>query len=154
VTATSESQNTRSSTADIAGATAEAPPQQQQETGGGDTVSQPPSEQASGTQTGSGAQDEVPNSAEDQMDLLESAEAEDFRSQWTGVQVAFVDEPQRAVESADALVAEVMKKLAENFAQERSRLESQWARGDDVSTEDLRQALQRYRSFFNRLLTT
>jgi hypothetical protein len=91
---------------------------------------------------------------EDQLELMESAEAEGFRSQWTAIQVTFVDEPRRAVESADALVADVMKRLAESFAQERSRLESQWDRGDDVSTEDLRLALQRYRSFFNRLLTT
>jgi hypothetical protein len=50
-------------------------------------------------------------------------------------------------------VAQVMKRLAEVFAEERSSLERQWDRGDDVSTEDLRIALQRYRSFFQRLLS-
>jgi len=63
-----------------------------------------------------------------------------------------VDEPRRAVQQADSLVAEVMKRLAESFAKERGALESQWDRGDNVTTEDLRLALQRYRSFFDRLL--
>ena len=58
----------------------------------------------------------------------------------------------QTVEQADELVAEVMKRLAEGFAGERERLEQQWGRGEDVSTEDLRVALQRYRSFFQRLL--
>ena len=62
------------------------------------------------------------------------------------------DEPRRAVEDADALVASAMKRMAEVFASERSQLEGQWDRGDDVSTEDLRIALQRYRSFFGRIL--
>jgi hypothetical protein len=57
------------------------------------------------------------------------------------------------VEQADALVAEAIKRLAETFANERNQLEGQWDRGGDVSTEDLRQALQRYRSFFSRLLS-
>ena len=63
-----------------------------------------------------------------------------------------MDEPRRAVEQADELVAEVIKRLADSFARERSRLEGQWGRGDNVSTEDLRVALQRYRAFFDRLL--
>jgi hypothetical protein len=85
--------------------------------------------------------------------LFAGEETERFRGRWTEIQAAFVDEPRRAVEDADALVAELMKRLAETFAQERSNLESQWDRGDDVSTEDLRLALQRYRSFFDRLLS-
>jgi hypothetical protein len=92
--------------------------------------------------------------AEERAELMESDESERFRARWNEIQATFVDEPRRAVESADALVAELMKRLAEGFAQERSRLEGQWDRGDDVSTEELRVALQRYRSFFNRLLTT
>jgi hypothetical protein len=64
-----------------------------------------------------------------------------------------VDEPRKAVEQADGLVASAMKRLAEVFAEERSHLEQQWDRGDNVSTEDLRVALQRYRSFFDRLLS-
>ena len=76
-----------------------------------------------------------------------------FRSRWESIQTGFVDEPRRAVEQADDLVAEVMKRLVDSFADERSKLESQWGRGDNVSTEDLRMALQRYRLFFDRLLT-
>jgi len=76
----------------------------------------------------------------------------DSRSRWSNIQAAFVDEPRKAVEDADSLVASLMKKLAEGFANERERLEKQWDRGEDVSTEDLRIALQRYRSFFDRLL--
>jgi len=76
----------------------------------------------------------------------------EFRSQWTKIQTGFVDEPRRTVEDADNLVAAVTQRLAEGFANERSSLEKQWDRGDSVSTEDLRIALQRYRSFFDRLL--
>jgi hypothetical protein len=85
--------------------------------------------------------------------LFASDEAEAFRSRWTEIQTGFVDEPRKAVEEADGLVAEVIQKLAQVFADERSNLESQWGQGDDVSTEDLRIAMQRYRSFFDRLLS-
>ena|SRR5215207_3661235 len=84
--------------------------------------------------------------------LFEDAETIELRERWTDVQSAFVDEPRTAVEQADALVADVMKRLATGFAGERKSLEGQWSRGDDVSTEDLRLAMQRYRSFFDRLL--
>jgi hypothetical protein len=86
------------------------------------------------------------------MPLFSESEMGDFRTQWSKVQTGFVDEPRRTVEDADKLVAAVMQRLAEGFANERSGLEKQWDRGDDVSTEDLRVALQRYRSFFDRLL--
>jgi hypothetical protein len=85
--------------------------------------------------------------------LFPTTDAETFRSRWTEVQTGFVDEPRHAVEQADGLVAEMMKRLAQVFADERSKLEEQWSRGDDISTEDLRQALRRYRSFFDRLLS-
>jgi hypothetical protein len=85
--------------------------------------------------------------------LFPSSELESLRSRWKEIQTAFVDEPRRAVEQADGLVASAMKRLAEVFADERSGLEKQWDRGDSVSTEDLRVALQRYRSFFDRLLS-
>jgi hypothetical protein len=84
--------------------------------------------------------------------LFPENEATDFRNRWTEIQAAFVDEPRRAVEQGDALVADVIKRLAGSFADERSKLEGQWGRGDNVSTEDLRIALQRYRAFFDRLL--
>ncbi len=79
--------------------------------------------------------------------LFPENEAKDFHTRWTEVQTAFVDEPRRAVEQADSLVAEVIKRLANSFAEERSKLDGQWGRGDNVSTEDLRVALQRYRAF-------
>ncbi len=85
--------------------------------------------------------------------LLPSDQTAQFRTRWTDIQAAFVDDPRRSVEQADTLVAEVMKRLAEMFADERSRLEGQWSKGSDVSTEDLRVALQRYRSFFDLLLS-
>ena len=86
------------------------------------------------------------------MALFSEPEMGDFRSQWSKLQTGFVDEPRRTVEGADKLVAAVMQRLADGFANERSGLEKQWDSGDNVSTEDLRVALQRYRSFFDRLL--
>ncbi len=92
--------------------------------------------------------------AEDEgQSLLATGIADELRERWSDIQAGFVDEPRRAVEQADGLVAEAIKRLAESFAEERSRLEGQWDRGDDVSTEDLRQALRRYRAFFSRLLS-
>jgi len=85
--------------------------------------------------------------------LFLSNEADGFRSRWDSIQTSFVDEPRQAVEQADSLVAEVIKRLADSFATERSKLEEQWGRGDDVDTEDLRLVFQRYRSFFDRLLS-
>lgn len=90
---------------------------------------------------------------EDTTPLLPETETGELRRQWDAIQTGFVDEPRRAVEQADQLVAGAMKRLAEVFATERSQLEGQWDRGDDVSTEDLRIALQRYRAFFGRLLS-
>jgi len=85
--------------------------------------------------------------------LFPSGEAEGFKGRWVEVQTGFVDEPRNAVEQADSLVAEMMQRLAQVFADERGKLEEQWSRGDDIGTEDLRQALRRYRSFFDRLLS-
>ena len=84
--------------------------------------------------------------------LFAADEAERFRTRWNEIQTGFVDEPRKSVEQADNLVAEAMKRLAEGFSSQRSDLEHQWDRGSDVSTEDLRQTLRRYRSFFDRLL--
>jgi len=85
--------------------------------------------------------------------LFSAEEAVNLRSRWDAIQVGFVDEPRRSVQEADSLVATAMKRLAEQFAAERSTLEGQWDRGGDISTEDLRIALRRYRSFFGRLLS-
>ena len=85
--------------------------------------------------------------------LFADDETTELRRSWDAIQAGFVDEPRRAVEDADHLVAATMKRLAEIFADERKGLEAQWDQGDDVSTEDLRVALQRYRAFFTRLLS-
>jgi hypothetical protein len=77
----------------------------------------------------------------------------DMRTRWESIQTGFVDDPRVSVKQADELVANAIKKLAESFAEERRKLEQQWSRGDDVSTEELRQSLQRYRAFFHRLLS-
>ena len=95
-----------------------------------------------------GSQSQPPQSSP----LFSETDVNDLRGRWSNVQAGFVDEPRKAVQEADNLVASVMKRLAEGFANERSSLEQQWDRGDNVSTEDLRVALQRYRSFFDRLL--
>lgn len=75
-----------------------------------------------------------------------------FRTQWHDIQTGFVDEPRRAVEKADELVARLMQQLAQSFSDQRTNLERQWERSDKISTEELRVALRRYRSFFERLL--
>jgi hypothetical protein len=85
--------------------------------------------------------------------LFPENETNDLRSRWDKAQGMFVDEPRKAVEEADALVATAVKRIAELFADERAKLEKQWDRGGEVSTEDLRQALRRYRGFFDRLLS-
>lgn len=85
--------------------------------------------------------------------LFPRDESERFTDRWQEIQTSFVDRPRDAVADADALVADLMQRLATSFSQERERLEAQWDRGDDVSTEDLRIALTRYRSFFDRLLS-
>jgi hypothetical protein len=85
--------------------------------------------------------------------LFPDDELHNYRARWDQVQTSFVDEPRQAVEQADSLVANVVKRIAEQFSNERAKLEDQWAKGDNVNTEDLRQALRRYRSFFDRLLS-
>jgi len=89
----------------------------------------------------------------DSRPLLDEPETTSFTTRWREIQVDFVDRPRESVEQADGLVAELMQRLAASFADERGRLEQQWDGGDDVSTEDLRVALTRYRSFFDRLLS-
>jgi hypothetical protein len=95
----------------------------------------------------------VADDEDERRPLLEEEATVEVRSRWEKIQGGFVDEPRRAVEEADTLVAELMQQLADSFAKEREGLEGQWDRGDEVSTEDLRIALQRYRSFFDRLLS-
>ena len=84
--------------------------------------------------------------------LFSSSDAERYRDQWTSVQGEFVDQPREAVEQADRLVADLMQSLAAQFSETRAGLESRWTDDENVSTEDLRVAMTRYRSFFERLL--
>jgi hypothetical protein len=84
--------------------------------------------------------------------LFGDGDLTDFHSRWTEVQAAFVDDPRDCVQKADGLVSDVVDRLTAGFSQARSGLEEQWSRGEQVSTEDLRLALQRYRDFFERLL--
>ena len=80
-------------------------------------------------------------------------DTKEFTDRWEAIQAGFVDEPRRAVEDADALVAKVIDRMNQAFATQRSRLEARWSQGEQASTEDLRVALHHYRSFFNRLLS-
>ena len=95
----------------------------------------------------------APNGGEPSAPLFARDDADRLRGQWNEIQAGFVDQPRSAVERADGLVADVMMRLAEGFARERGALERQWDHGDNVTTEDLRVVLQRYRSFFDRLLS-
>ena len=87
------------------------------------------------------------------VSLLPDEESGRFRDRWQEIQVGFVDRPRDAVAEADRLVADLMQRIAAQFSEERAGLEQQWDRDEDVSTEDLRVALTRYRSFFERLLS-
>jgi hypothetical protein len=89
---------------------------------------------------------------EEKVALFAPNEANDLRARWDSIQVGFVDEPRKAVQEADVLVSDTIKRLSEVFGTERHTLEQQWDRNENVSTEDLRVALRRYRSFFGRLL--
>jgi len=108
----------------------------------------PPAAQTerSGTETGMSTDQSRTNS-------LFADDTSGLRSRWDDVQAAFVDDPKECVQKADTLVAEVVEQLTNGFSEARSRLEAQWSRGEEASTEDLRLALKRYREFFQRLLS-
>ena len=142
--------NDQLTTADLAERTAPKPPdrtptREKQESTGGPTLVTKENERADAGKAGLGEIASTP--------LFSHTQVTELRERWSDVQSAFVDAPRKAVEGADKLVAAVMQELAEGFAKERSNLETQWAQGADVSTEDLRLVLQRYRSFFDRLLS-
>jgi hypothetical protein len=95
----------------------------------------------------------APGIEQTSLPLFAPADAQEFRSRWEKIQIGFVDEPRKAVEQADELVADAIKRLADVFGSERNKLEGEWDKTDNVSTEELRVALRRYRSFFDRLLS-
>ncbi len=84
--------------------------------------------------------------------LIPHSETEELRRRWDSIQASFIDEPRQAVQEADRLVEELTGRITDRFAAERRALEERWSEGDEVSTETLRQSLQRYRGFFDRLL--
>ncbi|MEU7641948.1 hypothetical protein [Streptomyces sp. NPDC039016] len=116
------------------------------------TIGREDREKGGGQEAGRGAHVEA-EPAEESAPLL-GPEQSEFRARWQKIQSEFVDDPQSAVNAADQLVAETMQALATTFSEHKRGLEGQWHRGEEVATEDLRVALQRYRSFFNRLLST
>jgi len=99
------------------------------------------------------AEPEHDEQARERVSLFPDNELGDFRRRWQDIQASFVDDPRTAVRNADEHVASVMTRLAQVFADERGKLEHEWDKGESVSTEDLRVALRRYRSFFDRLLS-
>jgi hypothetical protein len=114
---------------------------------GTDAIAHPEERRAEGRSGESGA-------GESELSpLFSNDEESDFRNRWKDIQTGFVDEPRRSVEQADELIARLLQRLAESFSEQRSHLEQQWEKSDSASTEDLRLALRRYRSFFDRLLS-
>lgn len=85
--------------------------------------------------------------------LFDTEDAVNLQVEWRALQAEFVDDPREALQRADELVAQAMRSLADTFTEHKHALEEQWQRGDDVQTEELRQALKRYRAFFDRLLS-
>jgi hypothetical protein len=118
-----------------------------------EAVTKAEAETARGAATKAEAQTEPEGEPEAAASLFPADQASGYRSRWQEIQTGFVDEPRAAVQEADTLVAEVMRQLARTFADERRQLEGQWSEGEEISTEDLRLALRRYRSFFDRLLS-
>lgn len=115
---------------------------------GTDAIAHPAEERRAERQSGeSGARES------ELSPLFSNDEESDFRNRWKDIQTGFVDEPRRSVEQADELIARLLQRLAESFSEQRSHLEQQWEKSESASTEDLRLALRRYRSFFDRLLS-
>ncbi len=79
-------------------------------------------------------------------------EIDELRSHWTSIQAQFVDQPCTAIEQADALVADAIERIQKLFTDRQNQLRDRWMQRDDASTEELRLALQEYRSFLNNIL--
>ncbi|MET9902867.1 hypothetical protein [Streptomyces sp. NPDC006446] len=119
-----------------------------------DTPSKPAEDETAEADVNTRSSGQDAQAEEDVPQLLTPEDEEGFRTRWQEVQNRFVDDPRDAVHTADALVADVMQKLAATFADHKQELEGQWNRGEQANTEVLRLALRHYRSFFNRLLVT
>ena len=88
-----------------------------------------------------------------EQSFMSKRQTEEMREHWKAIQASFVDEPRKAVQDADQLVKSAVQQIEEVFRTQRSQMEQQWSGGKDVSTEDLRLSFQRYRTFFDRLLS-
>lgn len=151
-----------SSGAGMESAGMESAPAQSRQPAAAEPSSEPTSERSQ-MATAPSTADTEPSRARAEASSTDTGQAEDsslfaddpsgLRSRWDDVQAAFVDDPKECVQKADGLVSEVVEQLTKGFSEARSRLEAQWARGEDASTEDLRLALKRYREFFQRLLS-
>jgi hypothetical protein len=95
----------------------------------------------------------TPSTPVQQGPLLPKSEVDQFQSRWQSIQAGFVDEPRKTLEEADKFCASVTERISHLYSDERGKMEGTWRRGDHVSTEDLRMALQRYRAFFSRLMS-
>lgn len=104
------------------------------------------------TETDTSAADGVAGDRTGAEPLVAQDAAVDLRARWDVIQQGFVDDPRNAVSEADHLVDDLLARLSETFERQHRDLENQWSDGEP-STEDLRTALQRYRAFFQRLLT-
>jgi hypothetical protein len=94
----------------------------------------------------------LPRITQENARLFDDAVIRDFSAGWDQVQSVFVDNPRHAVELADAMVSAVVKRIADQFSQEHTKLEKQWSCGENVSAEELRQTFKRYRALSDRLL--
>lgn len=90
--------------------------------------------------------------ATEELEILPREQHERLRSRWEAIQGSFIDEPQRSVEEANDLVEDLANRIRDRFDEQRRELQATWEKGEEVSTETLRLTLQRYRSFFERLL--
>ena len=115
---------------------------------------QPPTQEQTRVEQGTIGPDQTTVGQDQDAGFLPDDRMTSLRNQWNDVQAGFVDDPQNAVQRAHGLVTALMDELVQTFTQERSTLEGQWKGGGTADTEALRMALQRYRSFFNRLLGT
>ncbi|WP_437724192.1 hypothetical protein [Sorangium sp. So ce861] len=87
--------------------------------------------------------------------VLTPDEARELSERWSAIQAGFIEAPRLSVEQADALLAEVIQRVAQSFREERGELQRllDGAPGQpEASTEELRLALRRYRSLLGRLL--
>ena len=85
--------------------------------------------------------------------FIKQNQVEALQSRWQTIQMEFVDKPKGTVAKADQLIEEVIDRLEQLLTQKRDELKQEWGRSDEPTTEELRLALQHYRTFLNQLLS-